>query len=91
MNTPSTPVKKTPRPVPKANVYMDTSPFWEAAQQRRLVIQRCPKTGRFQFFPRPGSVFSGRRDTVWTEVSGNGTLYSWTVTRSASCADSWIS
>ena len=83
MNTPSTPVKKTPRPVPKANVYMDTSPFWQAAQQRRLVIQRCPKTGRFQFFPRPGSVFSGRRDTVWTEVSGNGTLYSWTVTRSA--------
>jgi uncharacterized protein len=75
--------KKIPRPLPKPGVYMDTAPFWAAAQQRKLVLQKCSRTGRFQFFPRPGSVFSGRRDTTWTEVPGNGTLYSWTVTRSA--------
>jgi uncharacterized OB-fold protein len=75
--------RKIPRPLPKPNVYMDTAPFWDAAKEHRLVIQKCPRTGQFQFFPRPGSVFSGRRDTEWTEVSGNGTLYSWTLTRSA--------
>jgi len=81
MNTPA--VKKIPRPIPTPNAYMNTAPFWEAARQRKLLIQQCPRTGRFQFFPRPGSVFTGRRDAVWTEVSGNGTLYSWTVTQSA--------
>lgn len=80
MNTPA--VKKIPRPIPTPNAYMNTAPFWEAARQRKLLIQQCPRTGRFQFFPRPGSVFTGRRDAVWTEVSGNGTLYSWTVTQS---------
>ena len=75
--------KKIPRPLPRPNLYMNTGPFWEACQQRKLVIQRCPRTGKFQFFPRPGSVFTGHRDTVWTEVSGNGVVYSWTLTNSA--------
>jgi uncharacterized OB-fold protein len=77
------PVKKIPRPLPTPNVYMNTAPFWEAAAQKKLVMQKCPRTGKFQFYPRPGSVFTGRRDTEWTEVSGNGKLYSWTVTTSA--------
>ncbi len=75
--------KRIPRPLPRRNAYMNTAPFWEAVQQRKLVLQRCPRSGRFQFFPRPGSVFTGRRDTEWVEVDGRGSLYSWTLTRSA--------
>ncbi|MEI7532138.1 MAG: OB-fold domain-containing protein [Betaproteobacteria bacterium] len=76
-------VKKIPRPMPRPNAYMNTGPFWDGCQEKKLLIQQCPKTGKYQFFPRPGSLFSGRRDTVWKEVSGNGIIYSWTNTFSA--------
>lgn len=76
-------VRKTPRPLPRANVYLDTRPFWEAARQGRLLIQYCKDTGRPQFFPRPVSLATGRRNVEWREASGKGTVYSWTVTYSA--------
>ena len=69
-----------PRPLPRPNSYMHTQPFWDAAEQGRLVIQYCRTTGRFQHFPRPVSLYTGRRDLEWREVSGRGTLYSWTLT-----------
>ena len=61
---------------------MKTQPFWDAAQNGRLVIQYCPATARFQHFPRPVSLYTGRRELEWREVSGRGTLYSWTRTHS---------
>ncbi len=75
--------KKIPRPLPRVNVYMNTKPFWEAAKEGKLVIQYCRETGRPQFFPRPVSLATGRRNLEWREVSGNGKVYSWTTTHSA--------
>jgi uncharacterized protein len=58
-------------------------PFWEAARQHKLLIQRSQKTGRFVFYPRAVSPF-GAGDTLdWVEVSGRGTVYSFTVARRA--------
>lgn len=74
--------RTTPRSAPRPNVYMPTQPFWDAAEQGRLVIQCCRASGRFQHFPRPVSLYTGRRELEWREVSGRGTLYSWTVTLS---------
>lgn len=64
------------------NNYIDTSEFWAAAREGRLVVQYDRTTGRPQWFPRALSLTSGRRDLEWRQVSGNGTLYSWTVTHS---------
>lgn len=75
--------KKIPRPLPRVNVYMNTKPFWEAAREGALVIQYCRETGRPQFFPRPVSLATGKRNLEWREVSGNGKVYSWTMTYSA--------
>jgi len=75
--------KKIPRPLPRVNVYMNTKPFWEAAREGALVIQYCRETGRPQFFPRPVSLATGKRNLEWREVSGNGKVYSWTTTYSA--------
>jgi uncharacterized OB-fold protein len=75
--------KKIPRPLPKPGVYMDTRPFWEAAKNGKLVIQYCKDTGKPQFFPRPVSMANGRRNLEWREVSGRGTVYSYTNTYSA--------
>lgn len=61
----------------------DTAPFWEAAAQRRLVARRCERTGRVYHYPRervPGTLSD---DTAWVELSGRGTIYSYTVVRQA--------
>ncbi|MBR0898915.1 OB-fold domain-containing protein [Bradyrhizobium tropiciagri] len=72
--------KKTPRPLPRPDIYMNTSPFWEAAKQRRLMLQYCKDSNRYQWFPRPVSIYSGKRNLEWREASGKGILYTWTNT-----------
>lgn len=73
--------EKTSRPVPKANVYVDTAPFWEAATRKELVLQYCEDTGRFQHYPRPVSIYTGSRNLSWRKVSGKGTVYAHTTVR----------
>ena len=76
--------KKTlPRPLPRPNIYLDTMPFWEAAKQHKLLLQYDTVVGKFQWFPRPVSIYSGRRTLEWREASGKGTLYSWTLSNVA--------
>jgi uncharacterized OB-fold protein len=72
-----------PRPLPKVDRYTSTKPFWEGAKDHRLLIQYCKDTGKPQWFPRSVSVFTGHRDLEWREVSGLGTIYTFTVTHSA--------
>lgn len=69
------------RPIPKENVYVDTRPFWEGAQQGKLVLQYCTEAKKFQHYPKPVSIFTGRRTLEWREVSGNGFIYAFTVVR----------
>src|SRR6201981_4232180 len=55
-------------------------PFWEATRRKKLVIQYCKRTKKYQHFPRPVSIFTGRRrDIEWREVSGKGVVFSYTV------------
>lgn len=55
-------------------------PYWEGTKQKKLVIQYCKATGKYQHFPRPVSIFTGRRrDIEWREVSGKGVVFSYTV------------
>jgi hypothetical protein len=74
-------VKKAARPLPRPNAYVDTKPFWEAARQGRLVLQYCLDAGKFQHYPRPVSVYTGKRNLEWRAVSGKGLVYAHTVTR----------
>lgn len=75
--------KKIPRPIPKINAYTETAPFWNAAIKGKLLIQFCRDSGEPQFFPRPVSLATGKRNLEWREVSGRGTVYTFTVTRNA--------
>ncbi len=68
--------KTRPLPVPTSI----TKPFWEAAKQRRLVIQYDPDAGAYQFYPRAISVATGKRNLEWREVSGKGSVFSYTIT-----------
>lgn len=71
--------KKIVRPLPRPDIYAKTTPFWEAANQGKLMLQYCNDTAKFQWFPRSGSVHSGKRNIEWREASGTGVVYSYTV------------
>jgi uncharacterized protein len=57
----------------------DTRPYWEAAHDHRLELQRCAGCGRLQFPPRPRCPGCLSTDLTWTEVSGRGHVYSFTI------------
>jgi uncharacterized OB-fold protein len=59
-----------------------TQPFWAATREKKLVLQYCRASGKYQHHPRPTSIFTGRKtDIEWREVSGRGELFSWTLVR----------
>ncbi len=66
-----------PVPVPDA----DTQPFWDGCRSRELRIQRCGACGSWLWQPRPICSSCRKPDPVWTRVSGDGTVASWTVMR----------
>lgn len=66
-----------PRPMPVPTP--TTQPFWDALAEHRIRIQYSPSAGRYVFYPRvlaPGTLAD---DLEWREISGAGTLYTFTV------------
>ena len=58
-----------------------TRPFWDAARERRLEIQRCSACGYYNHPPRPLCDACGLEDLTFEPVSGRGSIYSYTVMR----------
>jgi uncharacterized OB-fold protein len=58
-----------------------TRPFWEAAAQRRLVLQRCNGCGAHELYPRPFCIACMSDDVAWVESPGVGEVYSATTVR----------
>jgi len=56
-----------------------SQPFWEAAKQHKLVIQRCQECGYFNHPPRPACDACQSQQLQFEPVSGRGTIYSYTV------------
>lgn len=65
------------KPLPKPDP--QTAPYWESLKQHEMKIQRCNDTGKFFFYPRGLSPFTGTDDLSWESVSGNGTVYGFTI------------
>ena len=57
----------------------ETAPFWDAAAEGRLVVERCTSCGSDSFPPRGICRTCRSREMTWTEVAGPGTVYSFTV------------
>src|ERR671930_585536 len=60
-----------------------TEQLYEAAEEGRLLIQRCRATGRHQWYPRSHSVHDISADVDWVEASGRGTVYTYSVVNRA--------
>lgn len=54
-----------------------TQPFWDGVQQGRLLLQYDAAARRWQFYPRPVSLF-GEGPVEWKESAGRGALVAFT-------------
>jgi len=59
----------------------ETRPFWDAAAEGRLLIQRCNACDQWQYYPRPFCKRCWSEDLEWAEASGKGTIYTFSIVR----------
>jgi len=64
-----------PAPVPAADGL--DAPYWEAARQSELVVQRCNSCGTWQWGPEWLCHHCHSFDMGWEKVSGDGIIFSW--------------
>jgi uncharacterized OB-fold protein len=67
------------RPLPAIDD--ESRPYWDAAREHRLLIQRCSACGEHVFYPRAACPHCHDARLEWVEASGRGTVYSFTVAR----------
>ncbi len=63
-------------PLPAAS--RETLPWWQAAAQHRLVVQRCENCGRYRHPPSPLCPHCRNWVSSWGEHPGTGTIYTFT-------------
>jgi hypothetical protein len=56
-----------------------SDPFWAAAREGKLLIQRSPRTGKCQWYPRGHCLDDPSQTPEWIEASGLGTVYSYSI------------
>lgn len=57
-----------------------TKPFWDAANEERLVVQNCRSCPRLHFPPRTACDWCGSGEYLeWKEMSGRGKIYNYGV------------
>jgi uncharacterized protein len=59
-----------------------TAPFFAGAARGELLVTRCSSCDRYVWYPAPSCPHC-EGALAWIPVSGNGTLFSWTVVRRA--------
>ena len=67
--------KPLPQPTPTSQ------PYWDGLKTHEVRIQQCEACGHWIFFPRLHCPACASQKLAWRSVSGNGTLYSFTVAR----------
>ena len=67
-----------PKPSPVPNEL--SKPFWDACNQRRLIMQTCTKCDRMQYPPEKTCDACGSDENLeWREVSGRGRIHGYCV------------
>src|SRR5262245_36255563 len=67
----------TIRPIPNVNEV--TKPFWDGTKQHKLLGQQCRKCRAYVWTPKLACPQCLSEDLRWSECSGRGTVYSFTV------------
>jgi uncharacterized OB-fold protein len=61
--------------------FPETTPYWTAAAEGRLLVKYCNACGDYHFYPRALCPFCFSDKTEWRDAAGTGTIYSFSVTR----------
>ncbi|HVM65747.1 MAG TPA: Zn-ribbon domain-containing OB-fold protein [Acidimicrobiales bacterium] len=64
-----------------------TEPFWRAAAEHRLTCAQCASCGAFRMPPTAFCPRCRSQEVTWAELSGRGTVFSFTVARHALTPD----
>ena len=62
------------KPLPRPSA--ESQPFWDAAREHRLMLQKCRACGKFWFPPSQRCVHCLSEEHDWTEVKGTGKVFS---------------
>jgi len=65
------------KPLPATTPW--SRPFWDAAREHRLVVQRCLDCQKLVFYPKLFCPHCYSSSLDWVPVSGEGEVYSFTV------------
>ena len=68
-------------PTPSPPVTPETKPFWDAAAEGRLVLPRCTTCQTVIWYPRAFCPECHTEGVEWIEASGQGSVYSFSITR----------
>lgn len=71
------------RPIHTLEPTPETRPYWDAANEGRLLVKHCAGCGKAHHYPRTYCPYCFSDDTRWQETSGTGTVYSYSVFRRA--------
>ena len=69
------------REAPKPRTF--SKAYWDATRAKKLLVQYDTRSGKYQFFPRVNSIYNGRRELEWREVTGKGQVFSYTIAHRA--------
>jgi len=64
---------------PKRQTTPDTRPYWDALEQRKLLLHRCQGCGKAHHYPRAHCPFCFGCNLDWEEASGRGSVHSYSV------------
>ena len=57
----------------------DSEPWWQAVQDRRLMVNACAACGRHSLYPRPFCPHCWSEDVSLTPATGRARVYTWSV------------
>jgi uncharacterized OB-fold protein len=69
------------KPVPSPTT--ETQPYWDGLNEGRLRVQRCADCCKLRHYPRPVCDACWSMNVDWVDMSGKGTVHSWTIAHHA--------
>ena len=62
-----------------AEANLDSAAYWTMAADGKLAVKVCRDCGKAHHYPRKYCPFCHSANTEWTEASGKGAIYSYTI------------
>lgn len=69
----------TELPNPAPYIAPEMKGFWAATAEGRLTMPKCDDCSLYVWYPRPFCPACGSTNVTWTDVSGKGTVYTFTI------------